>query len=51
MCFRFYLLADGLFYRLWKAGFFPKFGVTLIFSITASYITRKFLGKSVLVLT
>ena len=36
MCFSFYFIADRLFYKLCEAGVFPKFGVTLPLSVTAS---------------
>ena len=36
MCFSFYLIADRPFYKIYQAGVFPKFGVTLPLSITTS---------------
>ena len=37
MCFSFYLLADRLFYKLYQAGGFPKFGVTLILALLLAH--------------
>ena len=36
VCFNLFLLADWLFYKLCQAGVFPKLGVTLPLSVTAS---------------
>ena len=36
MCFSFNCIADRHFYKLCQAGVFPKFGVTLPLSVTAS---------------